>query len=84
MNRLNKILLLLIVIVFILCAAMFLDLYLEDKMAEHTDPPAKQIEPSETTVPPAPTESEPPVTVAAETVPSTTAPETEPTTEPST
>ena len=34
MNRLNKILLLLIVIVFILCAAMFLDLYLEDKMAE--------------------------------------------------
>ena len=84
MNRLNKILLLLIVIVFILCAAMFLDLYLEDKMAEHTVPPVKQTEPSETTVPPVPTETEPPVTVAPETVPPTTAAETEPTTEPST
>ena len=84
MNRLNKILLLLIVIVFILCAAMFLDLYLEDKMEGESVPSTEQMQPNETTLPPAPTETEPPVTVAPETVPPTTVPETEPETEPTT
>ena len=83
MNRLNKILLLLIVIVFILCAAMFLDLYLEDKAPEQTVPSTEQAEPVETTQA-APTETEPVVTVPPETVAPTTEPETEPTTEPTT
>ena len=38
MNGLNKVLLVLVIVVFILCGAMFLDLYLEDKAPEETNP----------------------------------------------
>lgn len=89
MNGLNKVLLLLVIVVFILCGCMFLDLYFDGLVPEETEPstettaatekPAETTQattvPVETTVPT--TEATTEATVE-ETTEATTEPETEP------
>ena len=76
MNGLNKILLVLVIVVFILCGAMFVDLYLEDKLPAETNPSTETTETPETNALIETTEPDPVVT--------TEGTDTEPTTEPTT
>lgn len=78
MNGLNKVLLVLVIVVFILCGAMFLDLYLEDKLPEDTTPSTEMTNAPETN---APVETTEPAETTQETTEATTEATTEPTTE---
>ncbi len=85
MNGLNKVLLVLVIVVFILCGAMFLDLYLEDKVPVDTTP-STETTGTQDTLPPV-VDTKPQETTEATTEPvveNTTVPTTEPVTEPTT